>query len=109
MVFVECPSRELLEQATTMEKVAVFGNADRFCYLADGDIERPGPVAKTVSRVDFGPPVSASKNSVPGGSEPMLAKMAAKREAGYKALGYEVTKAAELFSRVTGLPARKSF
>jgi hypothetical protein len=39
----------------------------------------------------------------------MLAKMAAKREAGYKALGYEVTKAAELFSRVTGLPARKSF
>src|SRR5258707_15415766 len=27
MVFVECPSRELLEQATAMEKVAVFGNA----------------------------------------------------------------------------------
>jgi superfamily II DNA or RNA helicase len=40
--------------------------------------------------------------------EPMLAKMAAKREAGYKALGYEVTKAGELFSRETGLPARKS-
>ena len=41
--------------------------------------------------------------------EPMLAKMAAKREAGYKALGYEVTKAGELFSLETGLPARKSF
>jgi superfamily II DNA or RNA helicase len=35
--------------------------------------------------------------------EPMLAKMAARREAGYKALGYEVTKAGELFSRETGL------
>ena len=44
--------------------------------------------------------IATHGNSVPGGSEPMLAKMAAKREAGYKALGYEVTKAAELFSRV---------
>ena len=40
--------------------------------------------------------------------EPMLAKMASKREAGYKALGYEVTHAGELFSRETGLPERKS-
>ncbi len=39
--------------------------------------------------------------------EPMLGKMAAKREAGYKALGYEVTYAGELFSRETGLPVRK--
>lgn len=31
--------------------------------------------------------------------EPQLAKMAAKREAGYKALGYEVTHAGDLFSR----------
>ena len=30
--------------------------------------------------------------------EPLLAKMAAKREAGYKALGYEVTHAGDLFS-----------
>jgi superfamily II DNA or RNA helicase len=35
--------------------------------------------------------------------EPVLAKMAAKREAGYKALGYDVTHAGELFSRETGL------
>jgi superfamily II DNA or RNA helicase len=40
--------------------------------------------------------------------EPMLGKMAAKREAGYKALGYEVTHTGELFSRETGLPVRKS-
>ena len=40
--------------------------------------------------------------------EPMLAKMASKREAGSKALGYEVTHAGELFSRETGLPERKS-
>jgi superfamily II DNA or RNA helicase len=39
--------------------------------------------------------------------EPVLAKMAAKREAGYKALGYEVTHAGELFARETGLPERK--
>jgi hypothetical protein len=31
--------------------------------------------------------------------EPMLAKMAGKREAGYKALGYEVMHAGDLFSR----------
>jgi superfamily II DNA or RNA helicase len=40
--------------------------------------------------------------------EPMLAKMTAKREAGYKVLGYEVTYAGELFSRGVGLPMRKS-
>jgi superfamily II DNA or RNA helicase len=40
--------------------------------------------------------------------DPMLAKMAAKREAGYKALGYEVTHAGELFSRGTCLTERKS-
>jgi superfamily II DNA or RNA helicase len=31
--------------------------------------------------------------------EPVLAKMAAKREAGSRAIGYEVTRAGELFSR----------
>ena len=31
--------------------------------------------------------------------EPMLARMAAKREAGYRALGYEVANAGELFSQ----------
>ena len=31
-------------------------------------------------------------------SEPILAKMAAKRDAGYRALGYEVTRAGELFT-----------
>ena len=31
-------------------------------------------------------------------NEPMLAKMAAKREAGYRALGYDVTRAGELFT-----------
>ena len=36
--------------------------------------------------------------------EPVLAKMAAKREAGYRAIGYDVTHAGELFSRGTGLP-----
>jgi superfamily II DNA or RNA helicase len=30
-------------------------------------------------------------------NEPMLARMAAKREAGYRALGYEVTQSGELF------------
>ena len=40
--------------------------------------------------------------------EPMLAKMAAKREAGYRALGYDVTHAGELFSRELGLPGRMS-
>jgi hypothetical protein len=38
----------------------------------------------------------------------MLAKMAAKREAGYRAIGYEVTHTGELLSRETGLPERKS-
>jgi superfamily II DNA or RNA helicase len=37
--------------------------------------------------------------------EPMLAKMAAKREAGYKALGYQLTHSGDLFSREIGLPA----
>ena len=41
-------------------------------------------------------------------AEPMLAKMAAKREAGYKALGYQLTYAGELFSRETDLPVRKN-
>lgn len=41
--------------------------------------------------------------------EPILAKMAAKREAGYKALGYEVTHAGELFSRKAGIsPGEKA-
>jgi len=40
--------------------------------------------------------------------EPMLAKMAGKREAGYKALGYEVILAGELFSRETDISERKS-
>ena len=40
--------------------------------------------------------------------EPVLAKMAAKREAGYKALGYEVTHAEDLFSRETAAPIRKT-
>jgi len=31
--------------------------------------------------------------------EPLLAKMAARRDAGYKALGYKVTSAQDLFSR----------
>ena len=35
------------------------------------------------------------------GHEPMLAKMAARREAGYRALGYEVVDAADLFSQRT--------
>ncbi|WP_342633964.1 DEAD/DEAH box helicase [Microvirga calopogonii] len=34
--------------------------------------------------------------------EPMLAKMAARRELGYKALGYEITHAGDLFSRDEG-------
>jgi superfamily II DNA or RNA helicase len=42
--------------------------------------------------------------------EPMLAKMAAKREAGYRSLGYDVSHAGELFSRERGLsiPDRRS-
>ena len=40
--------------------------------------------------------------------EPMLAKMAVKREAGYRALGYDVTHAGELFSRDSALQVRMS-
>jgi superfamily II DNA or RNA helicase len=40
-------------------------------------------------------------------NEPQLAKMAARREAGYRALGYNVTHAGDLFSRETGFLARK--
>jgi superfamily II DNA or RNA helicase len=39
--------------------------------------------------------------------EPLLAKMAAKRDAGYKALGYEVTNAQDLFSRAQNVPVEK--
>ena len=35
------------------------------------------------------------------GNEPLLAKMATRREAGYRALGYEVINAGDLFSRET--------
>ena len=35
------------------------------------------------------------------GREPLLAKMATRREAGYRALGYEVVDAGDLFSRET--------
>ena len=35
------------------------------------------------------------------GHEPMFAKMATRREAGYRALGYEVVDAADLFSQRT--------
>jgi len=40
--------------------------------------------------------------------EPLLAKMAARREAGYRALGYDVTHAGDLFSRVADRPMGKS-
>jgi superfamily II DNA or RNA helicase len=39
--------------------------------------------------------------------EPLLAKMAAKRDAGYKALGYEVTNAQDLFSRAQNMSVEK--
>jgi superfamily II DNA or RNA helicase len=39
--------------------------------------------------------------------EPLLAKMAAKRDAGYKALGYEVTNAQDLFYPAKNMPAKK--
>jgi superfamily II DNA or RNA helicase len=39
--------------------------------------------------------------------EPMLAKMAARRDAGYKALGYEVANAQDLFSRAQNMPVGK--
>jgi superfamily II DNA or RNA helicase len=35
------------------------------------------------------------------GRDPLLAKMATRREAGYRALGYEVVNAGDLFSRET--------
>ena len=40
--------------------------------------------------------------------EPMLAKMAGRREAGYRALGYDVTQAGDLFARETAFPMRKT-
>lgn len=40
--------------------------------------------------------------------EPTLAKMAGRRETGYRALGYDVTHAGDLFSRETMLPTRKT-
>ena len=40
--------------------------------------------------------------------EPLLAKMAGKREAGYRALGYDVTHAEDLFSRAAELPMMKT-
>jgi superfamily II DNA or RNA helicase len=40
--------------------------------------------------------------------EPMLAKIAGRREAGYRALGYDVTQAGDLFARGTALPMRKT-
>ncbi len=41
-------------------------------------------------------------------AEPLLAKMAGRREAGYRALGYDVTHADDLFSREAELPVRKT-
>ena len=41
-------------------------------------------------------------------AEPLLAKMAGRREAGYRALGYDVTHADDLFSRETAAPIRKT-
>jgi superfamily II DNA or RNA helicase len=42
-------------------------------------------------------------------AEPLLTKMAARREAGYRSLGYVVTRADDLFSRETGLPREGDF
>ncbi len=42
------------------------------------------------------------------GREPLLAKMATRREAGYRALGYEVTNASDLFSRQAAEFAKES-
>ena len=42
------------------------------------------------------------------GHDPLLAKMATRREAGYRALGYEVVNASDLFSRETAHFERKS-
>jgi hypothetical protein len=41
-------------------------------------------------------------------AEPLLAKMAERREAGYRALGYGVTHVHDLFSRETALPINKT-
>jgi superfamily II DNA or RNA helicase len=41
-------------------------------------------------------------------AEPLLAKMAGRREAGYRSLGYDLTYADDLFSRETGAPIRKT-
>src|SRR5262249_15892927 len=40
--------------------------------------------------------------------EPLLAKMASRREAGYRALGYDVMEAGDLFSGEHVLPKRKN-
>jgi superfamily II DNA or RNA helicase len=40
-------------------------------------------------------------------AEPLLVKMASRREAGYRSLGYDVTYADDLFSRETAAPTRK--
>jgi len=40
--------------------------------------------------------------------EPLLAKMASRREAGYRALGYDVTQPGDLFSAETTLPMKKT-
>ena len=40
-------------------------------------------------------------------AEPMLVKMASRREAGYRALGYDVTHADDLFSRAAGRPRER--
>ena len=41
-------------------------------------------------------------------AEPLLAKMAGRREAGYRSLGYDLTYADDLFSREAELPIRKT-
>jgi superfamily II DNA or RNA helicase len=41
-------------------------------------------------------------------AEPLLVKMASRREAGYRSLGYDVTHADDLFSREAELPIRKT-
>jgi superfamily II DNA or RNA helicase len=40
-------------------------------------------------------------------AEPQMVKMASRREAGYRSLGYGVTHADDLFSRDTAAPIRK--
>jgi superfamily II DNA or RNA helicase len=41
-------------------------------------------------------------------AEPLLAKMAGRREAGYRSLGYDLTYADDLFSREIAIPVRKT-